>query len=59
MTEQSPLARYLVRKGTRDWMVWDREAKAPAMLRGRLAIRLSEERAREIKDELIKIAGGL
>lgn len=45
--------RYLVRKGTRDWMVWDRDRRAPARLEGgRPAVGLSEEQAREIRDEL-------
>jgi hypothetical protein len=36
-------------------MVWDRDAKGPAMLDGRLAIGLAEDDAREIKDVLTKI----
>ena len=52
MTE---LARYLVRKGSAGWMVWDRHARAPARLEeGRPAIGLTEEQAREIKDKLTK-----
>ncbi len=52
MTE---LTRYLVRKGSTNWMVWDRHARAPARLEGgRPAIGLTEEQAREIKDELTK-----
>ena len=53
MTE---LTRYLVRKGSSTgWMVWDRHARAPARLEeGRPAIGLTEEQAREIKDELTK-----
>ena len=52
MTE---LARYLVRKGSTGWMVWDRHGRAPARLeRGQPAIGLTEEQAREIKDELTK-----
>jgi hypothetical protein len=52
MTE---LKRYLVRKGSTGWMVWDRHARAPARLEeGRPAIGLTEEQAREIKDELTK-----
>jgi hypothetical protein len=38
------------------WMVWDRHARAPARLKGgRPAIALTEEQAREIRDELNKI----
>ena len=52
MTE---LTRYLVRKGSTGWMVWDRHARAPARLEeGRPAIGLTEEQAREIKDKLTK-----
>jgi hypothetical protein len=53
MTE---LERYLVRMGSKGWMVWDRQARAPARLGrdGRPAIDLTDEQAREIKDELTK-----
>jgi hypothetical protein len=44
--------RYLVRRGIRDWMVWDRQTRSPAMLRGTPAIGLTEERAHEIRNEL-------
>ena len=56
MTGQPPyLTRYLVRKGTTHWMVWDRDGRAPARLEGgRPAVGLTEEQAREIKDELTK-----
>jgi hypothetical protein len=51
MTE---LARYLVRKGTTGWMVWDRHAREPARLEeGRPAVRLTEKQAQKIKDELL------
>jgi hypothetical protein len=53
MTDQSPdVERYLVRMGNRGWMVWDRRSKGPAKFQGRRAIVLTEERAREIKEEL-------
>ena len=49
------LTRYLVRMGSKGWMVWDRHARAPARLEGgRPVIGLTEEQAREIKDELTK-----
>jgi hypothetical protein len=52
MTE---LERYLVRMGSKGWMVWDRQARAPARLEGgRPVIELTEEQAREIRDELNK-----
>ncbi len=51
------LTRYLVRMGSKGWMVWDRQARAPARLGrdGRPVIGLTEEQAREIRDELTKI----
>ena len=50
MTE---LTRYLVRKGSTGWMVWDRHARGPARLEeGRPAVGRTEEQAREINDEL-------
>jgi hypothetical protein len=56
MTDEPHLPRFLVRRGAwRDWMVWDRHTKGPAMLDGRLAIGLAEDDAREIKDVLTKI----
>ena len=56
MTDESYLPRFLVRRGAgRDWMVWDRHTKGPAMLDGRLATGLAEDDAREIKDELTRI----
>jgi len=52
MTE---LTRYLVRMGSKGWMVWARLARAPARLEGgRPVIELTEEQAREISDELNK-----
>jgi len=49
------VTRYLVRRGTKDWMVWDRHDGGPARLEGgRPAVGLTEERAREIRDELNK-----
>jgi hypothetical protein len=44
--------RYLVRRGVRDWMVWDRQTRSAAKCRGTQTIGLTEERAREIRDEL-------
>jgi hypothetical protein len=56
MPGQPPiLTRYLIRKGTTHWMVWDRHERAPARLEGgRPAVGLTEEQAREIKDDLTK-----
>ena len=55
IVQTTSLTRYLVRMGTRGWMVWDRQARAPARLEeGRPLIDLTEEQAREIRDELNK-----
>jgi hypothetical protein len=56
MIVQTPfLTRYLVRMGSKGWMVWDRQTGAPGRLEeGRPAVDLTEERAREIRDELNK-----
>jgi hypothetical protein len=51
MTEPT---RYLVRKGSTGWMVWDRHTREPARLEeGRLAVWLTEQQAQKIKDELL------
>ena len=43
------------RKGTTHWMVWDRHERGPARLEGgQPAVGLTEEQAREIKDDLTK-----
>jgi hypothetical protein len=57
VTGAAILPRYLVRMGSKGWMVWDRQARAPARLGrdGRPVIGLTEEQAREIRDELTKI----
>jgi len=54
VTGAAILPRYLVRMGIKGWMVWDRQARAPARLGrdGRPVIGLTEEQAREIRDEL-------
>ena len=55
VTGAAILTRYLVRMGSKGWMVWDRHARAPARLEGgRPVIGLTEEQAREIRDELTK-----
>lgn len=47
-------ARFLVRKGSTDWMVYDRELKGPAQLErgGRFAEKLTKEQAEHIKQAL-------
>jgi hypothetical protein len=55
MSDEADLPRFLVRRGaTRDWMVWDRHTRGPARYQGHLAVGLSEDHARAIKDELTK-----
>ena len=55
MTNSAP-ARFIVRRDPgrlrRTWMVWDRELRGPAKLDHGLAIRLSEEGARQLRKEL-------
>ncbi|TKV71686.1 hypothetical protein FDV58_39265 [Bradyrhizobium elkanii] len=47
-------ARFLVRRGSTDWMVYDRERKGPAQLEkdGRFAEKLTKEQAEQIKQRL-------
>ncbi|MCC8962508.1 hypothetical protein H8A95_09345 [Bradyrhizobium sp. Pear76] len=47
-------ARFLVRKGSTDWMVYDRDLKGPAQIEkgGRFAEKLSKEQAERIKQAL-------
>ncbi len=49
-----PQARFLVRRGSTDWMVYDRELKGPARLKngGRFAEKLTREQAEQIKQAL-------
>ncbi|RXG84342.1 hypothetical protein EAV90_37355 [Bradyrhizobium vignae] len=47
-------SRFLVRRGTTGWMVYDRERKAPALLKDHsLAEKLSRERAEQVRQALI------
>ncbi|MGY3482194.1 hypothetical protein ACVW1C_000077 [Bradyrhizobium sp. USDA 4011] len=64
MNNTPPLhARFIVRRGSTDWMVYDRELKGPAQLEkgGRFAEKLTMEQAEHIKqsltDSLIMQAG--
>jgi hypothetical protein len=54
ITDEPHLPRFLVRRGTRDWMVWDRQTKRPATYLRYPAVDLTEDRAQEIKDRLTK-----
>jgi hypothetical protein len=46
------VGRFMVRQGQHGLMVWDRQAKGPATINGRLAIGLTDEQAADIKTEL-------
>ena len=50
----SPLARFIVRKGSTDWMVYDRKLKGPAQLKknGSFAEKLTKEEAEHVKQVL-------
>jgi len=50
--EVSPPSRFLVRKGYKGWMVYDRERKGPAMLGTDPAVQLTKEQAHEIEQHL-------
>jgi hypothetical protein len=54
MTDEPHLPRFLVRRGNRGWMVWDRQTKGPAKYLRNPTVDLTEDRAREIKDRLTK-----
>lgn len=49
-----PGPRFIVRKGSVDWMVYDRELKRPAQFGkdGRFAERLTKEQAEQLKQRL-------
>jgi len=50
-----PQARFIVRRGSTDWMVYDRKLKGPAQLKrdGRFAEKLTKEEAEHIKQNLM------
>ncbi|WP_051346472.1 hypothetical protein [Bradyrhizobium sp. th.b2] len=55
MNGTAPLqSRFLVRRGSIDWMVYDRELKGPAQLKtdGRFAEKLTKEQAEHVKQTL-------
>lgn len=54
MSDKPVPPRFLVRQGTKDFMVYDRETRGPA-IRGRIpAIGLSREEADRLRDWLIE-----
>jgi hypothetical protein len=48
----SPPFRFLVRLGSKGWMVYDRQRKAPAMVGTRPVVNLTKEQADEIERKL-------
>jgi hypothetical protein len=56
MKDRPTVSRYLVRKGAvpGQWMIWDREIRAPARLDRGVATGLSEERARLLLEQLTR-----
>ena len=62
MADSPTASRFLVRRGPLQdtWMIWDREIHGPAKLgRGCLATALTEERARELVEQLkVRFADG-
>jgi hypothetical protein len=60
MSQEVFLPRFMVRQGTQDFMVWDRELKRPAVYNGHPAIGVTEWQANEIRIQLTKnyISGG-
>ena len=51
------MARFLVRKGTEGWMVWDRLTRATAIIDFQFADGLTEDQARDVMAELTKRDG--
>ena len=44
----SSLSRFLVRQGSKDWMVYDRQRRGPAMVGTNPAVNLTKEQASHI-----------
>lgn len=55
--EANPSSRFLVRRGCKGWMVYDRQRKGPAMVGTNPAVDLTEERANNIKHMLSQSDG--
>jgi hypothetical protein len=49
----SPPSRFLVRQGTKGWMVYDRQRRGPAMIGTSLAVDLTKEQANRIERMLM------
>lgn len=48
----SPPPRFLVRRGSKGWMVYDRQRKAPALIGTRPVVNLTKEQADEMERKL-------
>jgi len=56
----SPPSRFLVRQGSKGWMVYDRQRRGPAMVGISLAVNLTKEQADHIERKLMaKRDGGI
>jgi hypothetical protein len=56
MTERdkaSPPSRFLVRQGSKGWMVYDRQRRGPAMIGTGVAVNLTKEQAERIERTLV------
>lgn len=56
MTERdkgAPASRFLVRQGSKGWIVYDRQRKGPAMIGISLAVNLTKEQAERIERTLV------
>jgi len=49
----SPPSRFLVRQGSKGWMVYDRQRRGPAMIGTSLAVDLTNEQANRIERMLM------
>ncbi len=49
----SPPSRFLVRLGSKGWMVYDRQRRGPAMIGTSLAVNLTKEQAERVERALM------
>lgn len=53
----SPPSRFLVRQGTKGWMIYDRQRKGPAIVGIHLAVDLTKDEANRIERMLVAAEG--
>jgi hypothetical protein len=58
MSDRRPPSRFLVRRGTTGYMVWDRERRGPAEINNRRITRLAKEEADALRDQLEELHDG-